>query len=193
MGASTLVCEGPYFWQQSKRHNLVECGPHTSTVDHNVFATSIDRSAHRLRLSVSICPTMAWGGNVRIAHLASQHRRLEEGDDECMICCGGVPASIGLLPCKHSVCISCMEAMRARNVLKVRVFVCFVAYRFVNKYMDRSSLFRPTRASVVHSVEQLSRDTSPWESKKSASNVRRLRSDLNNNLNDRSSDRPLQS
>ena len=43
-------------------------------------------------------------------------------DEECQICRSDeLPASISLLPCKHKVCISCVEAMRASNVFKGKV------------------------------------------------------------------------
>ena len=60
-------------------------------------------------------------GNGKAAHLASQHRKLEEGDEECMICRSDErPASVALMPCKHKVCIHCVETMRASNIFKVR-------------------------------------------------------------------------
>ena len=43
----------------------------------------------------------AWG-NGKIAAIAAQHRKLEEGDEECMICRSDeIPASISIQPCGH--------------------------------------------------------------------------------------------
>jgi hypothetical protein len=63
-------------------------------------------------------------GNGKAALIAASHRKLEAGDEECMICrSDDVPASVSLLPCKHLVCIACVENMRAKNVFKVRARV----------------------------------------------------------------------
>jgi hypothetical protein len=31
-----------------------------------------------------------------------------------------VPASVGFKPCNHTVCFTCMENMRAKNIFKAR-------------------------------------------------------------------------
>ena len=57
-------------------------------------------------------------GNRRAALVAS--RELREGEEECAICREETPATVALQPCKHNVCIACVETMRATNIYRVR-------------------------------------------------------------------------
>ena len=58
-------------------------------------------------------------GNGKASLLAAINRKLEEGEEECMICRDDVPASVKFSPCNHVVCFGCVESMRARNIFKV--------------------------------------------------------------------------
>ncbi|GAX82324.1 hypothetical protein CEUSTIGMA_g9753.t1 [Chlamydomonas eustigma] len=58
-------------------------------------------------------------GNGNLALVAAKERKLIEGDEECVICRNDdIPATVALQPCRHVVCIACVELMRANNVFK---------------------------------------------------------------------------
>ena len=58
-----------------------------------------------------------WGGAQK-AMLASTARKLQPGEDECMICRDDVPASVKFISCGHTACFFCVEQLRAKNVFK---------------------------------------------------------------------------
>eukprot|EP00955_Chlamydomonas_euryale_P050370 354542-Chlamydomonas_euryale.AAC.7 len=67
--------------------------------------------------------TTAWTssvwGNGRAALAATVGGGLRDGEEACMICYDERPASVQLKPCRHSICIVCVEEMRAKNIFKV--------------------------------------------------------------------------
>lgn len=61
-------------------------------------------------------------GNRRAALVVS--RELREGEEECAICREDAPATVALQPCRHNVCIACVETMRATNIFRVSRCCC---------------------------------------------------------------------
>ncbi|KAG1680793.1 hypothetical protein FOA52_008126 [Chlamydomonas sp. UWO 241] len=76
---------------------------------------------------------------------------LREGEEECMICRSDVlPASVSLLPCKHAVCISCVETMRAKNIFRADQGVrCPFCRGYVDQYEALDSADDGIRAVLV--------------------------------------------
>jgi hypothetical protein len=61
-----------------------------------------------------------WGQGRAAATLSHKAGRLQDGEEECMICREEVAASVAFQPCSHAVCFACVENMRAKNIFKVR-------------------------------------------------------------------------
>lgn len=70
-----------------------------------------------------------WGQGLAAIKLSAQVATggMKEGDEECHICRDDIPATIAFVPCKHKVCFTCMESMRAKNIFKVCVWVAGVS------------------------------------------------------------------
>ncbi len=44
--------------------------------------------------------------------------KVQPGEEECHICRDDVPASVRLKPCAHSICLGCVEQLRAKNIFR---------------------------------------------------------------------------
>ena len=114
-------------------------------------------------------------GNGRAASVAQ--RQLRPGEDECAICRDEVPATVSLLPCKHTVCIACVETMRAHNIFKVRgVGLCGTcrgrSFGSLSDHHILPTLRRRTRASSARSAGALWTSTQRWAGEKGAACMR---------------------
>lgn len=61
-----------------------------------------------------------WGQGRAAISLSSMAGKVQDGEEECMICRDDVPACVSFQPCSHAVCFACVENMRAKNIFKVR-------------------------------------------------------------------------
>ena len=89
----------------------------------------------------------AWGAMPSSGALIRDKGGYDRSDEEeeCQICRSDeLPASISLLPCNHKVCISCVEAMRAKNIFKGE-YIQFRYRVFMHSHLLPSQVDRGVR------------------------------------------------
>jgi hypothetical protein len=106
--------------------------------------------------------TSVWGSASKAAVISSAlGGTIREGEEECMICRADMPASVSLRPCCHSICLACVERMRAATIFKVGHL--FDQITASHGFSRRRHPFSPTRASSARTAALLLTSTSQRE------------------------------
>ncbi|KAL4458757.1 hypothetical protein ABPG75_013622 [Micractinium tetrahymenae] len=77
----------------------------------------------------------AWGGGA--GGSSADRARLPKGQEDCHICGADSPVEIKLQPCKHELCLGCVNSMRNANILRPDAGLkCPFCREFVDGFTD---------------------------------------------------------